>query len=278
MDFNLSVFGLTTKTALITGAAGLLGHQNAKALLDAGAFVICTDINSSRLDLVTSSLSEIYGRDQVCAKLMDVSDPDDIKRVYKELRSENKYVDVLINNAAIDPKVGSHNSIENSSRLENLGIDSWDLQLKVGLTGAFLCSQRFGTCMAKRGGGVILNIASDLSVISPDQRLYRVDGVPDECQTVKPITYSIIKSGLVGLTRYISTYWADKGVRCNAVSPGGIFNGQNPEFVSKISNLIPMGRMAELDEYIGTIQYMCSDASKYLTGQNIVVDGGRSVW
>ena len=278
MKLNLGKYELTTKIALVTGAAGLLGCQNAKALLDAGASVVLTDINLTSLDSVTLSLAEIYGSDRVFAKVMDVGESKDISRVYEELCTENKYVDILINNAAIDPKVDSKTVIENSSRLENLGIDSWDLQLKVGLTGAFLCSQRFGSCMANRGGGVILNIASDLSIISPDQRLYRVDGVPEEFQAIKPITYSVIKSGLIGLTRYISTYWADKGVRCNAVSPGGIFNGQNPDFVSKISNLIPMGRMAELDEYVGTIQYMCSDASKYLTGQNIVVDGGRSVW
>ena len=133
--------------------------------------------------------------------------------------------------------------------------------------------------MAQDGkGGVILNIASDLSVISPDQRLYRKDGLVENLQPVKPVTYSVIKAGLAGLNRYLATYWADRGVRSNALSPGGIYNGQNDEFVTKLTNLIPMGRMAAKDEYRGAVQFLCSDASAYLNGQNIVMDGGRSVW
>ena len=126
-------------------------------------------------------------------------------------------------------------------------------------------------------GGVILNISSDLSVISPDQRLYRRNDLQDHLQPVKPITYSVIKSGLIGLTKYVATYWADKGVRCNALSPGGIFNGQGEDFVQNLEKLIPLGRMARLDEYRSSVQYLCSDASSYLNGQNIVVDGGRSI-
>lgn len=133
--------------------------------------------------------------------------------------------------------------------------------------------------MAQSGkGGVILNIASDLSVISPDQRLYRKAGVPEESQPVKPVTYSVIKSGLVGLTRYIATYWADRGVRCNALSPGGVYTGQPEEFVQRLTSLIPLGRIAARDEYRSAIQFLCSDASIYLNGHNLVMDGGRSIW
>ena len=132
--------------------------------------------------------------------------------------------------------------------------------------------------MASNGGGVILNIASDLSVIAPDQRLYRRDDRPDNEQPVKPVTYSVIKTGLIGLTRYLATYWAGQGVRVNALSPGGVFAGQPEQFVRRLTQLIPMGRMADVDEYRATVQYLCSDASGYMTGQNIVIDGGRSVW
>ena len=127
-------------------------------------------------------------------------------------------------------------------------------------------------------GGVILNIASDLSVFAPDQRLYRKDQLPDHMQPVKPVTYSVIKAGLIGLTRYLATYWADTGVRANALSPGGVFCGQSEDFVQKLSHLIPLGRMARRDEYRAAIQFLCSDASAYMNGQNIVMDGGRSVW
>jgi NAD(P)-dependent dehydrogenase (short-subunit alcohol dehydrogenase family) len=131
--------------------------------------------------------------------------------------------------------------------------------------------------MARRGRGVILNIASDLSVIAPDQRLYRKPNTPEDEQPVKPVTYSVIKTGLVGMTRYFAAYWAAAGVRVNALSPGGVTNGQPEEFVTRLTGLIPLGRMARPDEYRGAVQFLCSGASTYMTGQNIVIDGGRSV-
>jgi len=185
----------------------------------------------------------------------------------------------LINNAAIDPKVKNENSLLEVSRFENFSIEQWNLEISVGLTGAFLCSQIFGTTMAKDfKGGVILNIASDLSVIAPDQRLYIKKELSDEFQPVKPVSYSVIKSGLIGLTRYLATYWPEKNIRCNALSPGGVFNGQNKDFVKHLSSLIPLGRMANIDDYESAIQFLCSDASAYMNGQNIIIDGGRSVW
>ena len=152
-------------------------------------------------------------------------------------------------------------------------------EISVGLTGALICTKEFGSEMAKDGkGGVILNISSDLSVFAPQQKLYKKPDLSDEMQPVKPITYSVIKTGLIGLTRYVATYWNDKKIRCNALSPGGIKNDQGDVFVSEISKLIPLGRMAEKDEYRSAIQFLCSDASSYMTGQNIVIDGGRSIW
>ena len=193
-----------------------------------------------------------------------------------ELQYNGFVIDILINNAAIDPKVQKDGVVE-TSRLENFSLYDWDFQLKVGLTGAMLCSQIFGQVMAKKGEGVILNIASDLSVFAPDQRLYKKDGLSPDQQPVKPVTYSVIKHGLIGLTKYLATYWADQGVRCNALSPGGVFNGQGDDFVQKLTQLIPMNRMATKDEYRGAVQFLCSDASSYMNGQNIVMDGGRSV-
>ncbi len=271
-------FDLTGKTALITGAAGLLGIEHASALLESGAEVILTDVDMDALISTKRKLAERFDISNIQILEMDVTQVENIHTVARTLHENCVRVDILVNNAAIDPKVKGGQGIVETSRLENFSIEQWNLQVAVGLTGAFLCSQVFGQAMAKDGrGGVILNISSDLSVIAPDQRLYRKSDLPQNLQPVKPITYSVIKAGLIGLTKYLSTYWAENDVRCNALSPGGVFNGQDDDFVRRLTSLIPMGRMANSDEYRATVQYLCSDASKYLNGQNIVVDGGRTV-
>lgn len=271
-------FDLTGRTALVTGAAGLLGKQHSQALLEIGATVVLTDVNAAAIERVKAEFSFLYPNGKILAHTMDVTSLMSIQRVSEALKASGHSADILVNNAAIDPKVttGGKNVLERS-RLENFPLEQWDHQVAVGLTGAFLCSQVFGAEMAKRQRGVILNIASDLSVISPDQRIYRKPGLGEEQQPVKPVTYSVIKAGLIGLTRYLATYWASQGVRSNALSPGGVYQNQPEEFVHKLTNLIPVGRMAKLDEYHGAVQFLCSDASSYLNGQNIVMDGGRSV-
>ncbi len=154
---------------------------------------------------------------------------------------------------------------------------SWQNDLNVGLTGAFLCSQVIGSQMAEIKKGVILNIASDLSVIAPDQRIYKRDEYKEDEQPTKIVSYSVVKSGIVGLTKYLAGYWASRGVRVNALSPGGVYDGQPKEFVDKLTNLIPMGRMADKDEYKSTVLFLISEASSYMTGQNLLVEGGRTI-
>lgn len=279
MTNRFNRFDLTGKTALITGAAGLLGVEHAAALLESGATVVLTDLSMPTLEAAKATLAKDTDPARIVCHLMDVADPANVQVVATELGVQGRRVDILVNNAAIDPKVKGEQGVMETSRLEHFPLDQWNLQVAVGLTGAFLCSQVFGTAMARDGkGGVILNIASDLSVFSPDQRLYRKEGLAEDMQPVKPVTYSVIKAGLVGLTRYLATYWTDQGVRANALSPGGVFNGQGEAFVQRLSALIPMGRMASRDEYRSAVQFLCSDASSYLNGQNIVMDGGRSVW
>ena len=272
-------FSLTGKTALITGGAGLLGVQHAAAIYEAGGSVVITDLNIFDLELIQKKISNISKQGKIHIYKMDVTNKQDIIMVQNNLISKNIHVDILINNAAINPKVNANDTTGETSRLEDFDLNQWNLEMNVGLTGAFLCSQVFGQAMAnKNSGGVILNIASDLSVISPDQRLYKKDGVNSNLQPVKPVTYSVIKSGLIGLTKYLATYWCDHGIRCNALSPGGVYLDQGIEFTSRVEKLIPLGRMAKVDEYKSTIQYLCSDASSYMNGQNVVVDGGRSIW
>jgi len=270
-------FDLSGRIAVITGGAGLLGPEHAIALAQVGATAVITDIDGTAAEKTALRLGQELGNARFVGLAMDVTDPGSIQRTRDTLLQRFGKIDILINNAAIDPKVKADSLVE-TSRLEHFPIEQWEFQIRVGLTGAMLCSQVFGGWMAANTGGVILNIASDLSVFAPDQRIYRKDDLPEERQPVKPVTYSVIKTGLVGLTRYLATYWADKNVRVNALSPGGVYVNQPETFVKKLVNLIPLGRMARRDEYRGTVQFLCSDASSYMTGQNIVVDGGRSVW
>jgi NAD(P)-dependent dehydrogenase (short-subunit alcohol dehydrogenase family) len=272
-------YDLSGRTALVTGAGGLLGRQHAAALVDAGARVVVTDIGLPQLEAAIAAVKATAPSADLVAVALDVTSLESVQAAAADLTRRGIAVDILVNNAAIDPKVTSTPGVMHSSRFEAFPVAQWQMEIAVGLTGAMLCSQVFGGAMARRGHGVILNIASDLGVIAPDQRLYRQPGIAkDEEQPVKPVTYSVIKHGLIGLTKYLATYWAEQGVRVNAISPGGVFNHQDPAFVERLTRLIPMGRMAKVDEYSAAIQFLCSDASSYMTGQNIVMDGGRSVW
>ena len=277
-DVLLPRFDLRGKWALVTGGAGLLGKEHATALLQLGANVLLWDINDNSLSKTADKLSKEFTSRSVIRDIVDITDEEAVSNAHQILDSQGISVSILINNAAINPKYDSSNSNSPFSRVENLTLDDWNHQLSVGLTGAFICSKIFGSKMASNKYGVILNIASDLSVISPDQRLYQVKGVESNSQPVKPLTYSVIKSGLVGMTKYLATYWSADGVRVNALSPGGVYEEQDKEFITRISNLIPLGRMAKSDEYRSAVQFLCSEASSYMTGQNLVIDGGRSVW
>jgi NAD(P)-dependent dehydrogenase (short-subunit alcohol dehydrogenase family) len=274
-----SRYDLTGRTALVTGAGGLLGRQHVAALCEAGARVVVTEINLAQAEAAIAALKQAAPSADLIALALDVTAQDSVRAASEQLAGRGVTVDILVNNAAIDPKVTSSPGVMHSSRFEAFPVPQWQTEIAVGLTGAMLCAQEFGGQMARRGRGVILNIASDLGVIAPDQRLYRQPHVTrEEEQPVKPVTYSVIKHGLIGLTKYLATYWADHGVRVNAISPGGVFNNQDPAFVERLTRLIPMGRMAEVDEYRAAVQFLCSDASSYMTGQNLVMDGGRSVW
>jgi len=273
------LFDLTGRVAAITGGAGLLGLQHAEVIAAYGGIPVLVDL--AQADAKAADLSARHNVPAMACHC-NITQPDSVRALLQGILDRFGRLDILINNAANNPKMESSTEV-NFSRFENFPIQQWQADLAVGLTGAHLCSQVMGAYMAqtfRESGrpGVILNIASDLAVIGPDQRIYRQPGLPDHLQPVKPVTYSVVKAGLVGLTRYLATYWADAGVRVNAVSPGGIYNGQPEESVKKLTNLIPMGRMARLDEYQGTVLYLVSDASSYMTGHNLSVDGGRTAW
>ncbi len=266
------LFDLDGRVAVITGGAGLLGRRHAAAIAGAGGIPVLADICSLESDRLHTELGSA-----ACSIKADITVAADVERLRDEVIRRFGRLDILINNAANNPKVETPGDLARS-RFEQFSLAQWEADLRVGLTGAFLCSQILGAEMARRRRGVILNIASDLALIAPDQRLYRKDGIPDAEQPVKPVSYSVVKTGLIGLTRYLATYWAEAGVRVNALSPGGVYNGQDDEFVRRLEQHIPLGRMAGIDDYAGALLFLCSDASAYMTGTNVVVDGGRTCW
>ncbi|MCI0537720.1 MAG: SDR family oxidoreductase [Verrucomicrobiales bacterium] len=267
------LFDLTGRVSVITGAAGLLGRQHAAAIYAFGGIPVLADVDrNGAIRAARETGSRALGI------RMDVTNPQSVQYAASDLVRRFGGIDILINNAARNPKVEAEKRGAALGRLEETSLRDWELDLAVGLTGAMLCSRYFGERMAKRGRGVILNIASDLALIGPDQRLYRKRGIPESEQPRKPVSYSVVKSGLIGLTRYLATYWASAGVRVNALCPGGVENGQPAEFLERISRLIPLARMAKADEYQGAIVFLCSDASSYMTGSVVAIDGGRTCW
>lgn len=270
------LFSLKSKVAIITGGGGLLGEMHAEAIAEAGGIPVLADINEERAKEKAKAVSGKYASDAM-GLACDITDKRSVSILLKTVLELYGRVDILVNNAANDPKVAP-GADDSWSRFENFSLDAWNADYAVGLTGAFLCSQVIGTEMAAKGKGVILNIASDLGVIAPDQRLYMKEGRPPDKQPVKPVTYSVVKHGLIGLTKYLATYWADKNIRVNSMSPGGVYTGQPDEFLKRIEERIPMRRMARKDEYKGALVFLVSDASSYMTGANVIVDGGRTVW
>jgi NAD(P)-dependent dehydrogenase (short-subunit alcohol dehydrogenase family) len=271
------LFDLTGRVAIVTGGAGLLGFYHGAILAAAGAHVVLLDLAAANPALRAEQIQLAHGSECLGVSA-DITCEASLQQARDQILAKFDRIDILINNAANNPKVETTDGAMSQrwSRLENLPLQVWNDDLNVGLTGAFLCARTFGAQMVKQNSGVIVNVASDLAIIAPDQRLYRVDGVPEHLQPVKPVTYSVVKTALIGLTRYLATYWADANIRVNAISPGGVFNDQPEDFLSRIQQLIPLGRMARKDEYQGAILFLCSDASSYMTGANLVIDGGRS--
>lgn len=272
------LFDLTGRVAIITGGAGLLGRMHAEAIAEAGGVSVIADIDKEGAEEVARDISNKFRKKSIGIPT-DVTQPESVKGLLEKVLDRFGRVDILINNAASDPKVKDTTvSGTEWSRFESFPLEIWHQDLAVGLTGAFICSQVIGTEMASRNRGVILNIASDLAVIAPDQRIYQQPELPEHLQPVKPVSYSVVKGGLLILTKYLATYWADKNVRVNALSPGGVYNGQPDDFVQRLTNLIPMKRMANVNEYQGAVLFLISDASSYMTGANLIIDGGRTAW
>lgn len=266
----MNKFSLENKNIIITGGAGLLGEQHVLAVAEKRGTPIIFDNNNLNILKLKKKLSNL----KIKAYFFkgNVASEKSLLSFKYFLKKKKLYPNVIINNAALNPKL---NKINSSNLLEKYSIKDWNKEIEIGLTGAFLTSKIIGGIMSKTDGGVIINISSDLGLIAPDNRIYN----PSKKQiNVKPVSYSVIKHGIIGLTKYLATYWADKNIRTNCLCPGGVYESQDKAFVKKISNLIPLKRMARVDEYKGAIQFLCSDASSYMNGSNLIIDGGRTIW
>lgn len=272
----VDLFSLRGKNIMVTGALGLLGREHVKAIASYGGTPILIDLEQRSIDLFAAEIEKKY-EVECFGFQIDITNEKEIIKNLKFLKTKISQLDGLINNAANNPKV--EKGTEKFNRLESFPEEIWDEDLNVSLKGSFFCSKHYGTFISQNhNGGTIINVSSDLGIIAPNQNLYKQEGYKDDEQIVKPITYSVVKHGIIGLTKYLATYWTNKNIRCNAICPGGVYNNQSKEFINKISSLIPLGRMAYKDEYQGLIIFLLSDASSYINGSIISADGGRTVW
>jgi len=262
---------LPDRVIVVTGGAGLLGRNHFQALSAAGAQVIVADIDEAKANAVVDALPGTQGM----AVQVDVTSPSSVGRMVERVSERFGRIDALVNNAAIDPKFDSANGGAHRHSFEEYPLELWQRSLDVNLTGAFLCTQAIAPFLLASGRGSVVNIASIYGMVGPDQRLYQQDRMQLQ---FKPVGYSVTKSALIGFTRYLATYWVGSGIRVNTLTLGGVEAGHDPEFVRRYSDRTPMGRMARPDEYGGALVFLLSDASSYMTGANLVIDGGWTAW
>lgn len=282
MSNPTQLFDLSGRAAVVTGGAGLLGAEFCRTLAEAGASVMVADLNGEAAHSLAASLREAGL--SACGAAVDVTSRASVQELVQETLKRFGGVDILVNSAALDPKFDPHNrGLEaeddpptlHTLTFENYPLDLWNQALAVNLTGMFLCCQAVAGPMLSAGHGVIINLCSMYGLVGPDQRLYERQGQP---QQFKPAYYSVTKAGVLGLTRYLAAYYAGKNLRVNALTPGGVFNDHDEEFLKAYAARSILGRMARKDELNGALLFLASDASSYMTGANLVVDGGWTAW
>jgi len=269
-------FDLSDRVIIITGGAGLLGREYSMALAQARGHVVVADLAGNEAQALAEQVTKQTGI-QALGVETDVSDPSSVKAMVEQTLQELGRIDVLVNNAGIDPKFDPEHAGQHTNAFEDYPLELWNQSLAVNLTGMFLCAQAVAPPMLKQGKGVIVNISSIYGLVGPDQRLYL--GL-DEAQPLnyKPVAYSVTKSAVLGLTRYLAAYWAGKNIRVNTLTLGGVFNDHSDEFVRRYGERTPLGRMAHRSECCSALLFLVSDASAYMTGANLVVDGGWTAW
>ncbi|KAF0225646.1 MAG: short-chain dehydrogenase/reductase [Rhodospirillaceae bacterium] len=268
---------LSGRVAVITGGCGFLGVQFAEALAEMGAFPVLFDVGGDAMDKAVAQVSAQFG--QCDAHALDITDKAALQAATDAVVAKHGHIDILVNAAGLTRYTCSAPPDRFFAAFENSDAEVWEAGLKVNLTGVALACQVIAPVMLRQGKGSIINIGSDVGVISPDHRIYEPDeyGYPGQ-EFNTPAFYAVTKAGVIHLTRYLATLWAKRGVRVNAFSPAGVYRNHDPAFVKKLAACIPMGRMAAINEYKGAIAFLASDASSFMTGHNLVMDGGRTCW
>ena len=269
----LQSFDLSGRVAVVTGGAGLLGRQFCRTLAQAGAAVAVVDIAAADAQAVADDIVAAGG--QALALPTNITDPAQVEAAVQRILDAWGRLDILVNSAALDPKVSAEGAVRSSSAFEDFPLDAWEQALKVNLTGAFLMTQAAARVMRAQNRGSIINIASTYGLVGPDQRIYQKPGQPPQ---YKPVYYTVTKAAMLGFTRYLATYFAGTGIRVNTLTPGGVYNHQDPDFVEKYAYRTVLGRMAEPHEMNAALLFLASDASSYMTGANLIVDGGWTAW
>jgi NAD(P)-dependent dehydrogenase (short-subunit alcohol dehydrogenase family) len=263
----VNIFSLKDRVAIVTGSLGLIGKEHCRALSEAGAHVVVTDLDEERCKEFAATLTP-----EALGVGADVSDKESVTNLLKKTLSRFGRVDILLNNAAVDEKFENPLVALQMSQFEYFPLDLWKKIMDVNVTGMFLCSQIIGSAMAEQGKGSIINIASTYGVVAPDQSIYKTpDG--QQCFFKSP-AYPVSKGAVISFTRFLASYWGHRGVRVNTLSPGGVENAQDAFFIKNYSAKTPLGRMAQPSDYRGAVVYLASDASSYMTGANLIVDGG----
>lgn len=274
MTTIMDQFKMDGYAAIVTGGVGLLGTEFCRTLAEAGAGVVVADLNGEAAEAGAANLRNAGY--QAIGVQVDVTSPESTHAMVEAALKAYGRVDVLVNSAAMDPKFDAeHASQQRNNAFEDYPLDAWNQALSVNLTGMFLCAQAVVRPMLAQNHGSIINICSTYGLAGPDQRIYER---PDRPQMYKPVFYSVTKSGVLGLTRYLATYYAGKNIRTNALTPGGVYNNHDEIFTANYSYRTVLGRMARKDEMNGGLLFLASDASSYMTGSNLVVDGGWTAW
>jgi NAD(P)-dependent dehydrogenase (short-subunit alcohol dehydrogenase family) len=270
-----NAFDVSGRAVIVTGGAGLLGREYARALVGAGASVILADINRDSVTAVAEEIGERPGA--AIGVAVDITDETSVAELVRTTLKAFGRIDGLVNNAAVNPSFGGDRTSEFDLPFEQYSLALWNRALSVNLTGMFLCAREVAPTMLAQQRGVIVNVSSTYGLVGPDQRLYEAER-PGERRGYKPVAYSVTKSGVLGFTHYLAAYWAGTGIRVNTLTPGGVLTDQSEEFVRRYSARTPLGRMADSHEYSAALLFLLSDASSYMTGANLVVDGGWTAW